>query len=305
MSDEIILHQYPASPFSEKIRRILAYKAVPWRAVAVPRMVPKPDLMPLTGGYRRTPVMQVGAQVYCDTALIAQELERRFPQPTLFPDGCRGAARLLAWQFDRGFFVTAVGVVFATNEGKLPAEFVADRVKFAPGVIDPERFARNGPHLLAEAHGMLALLEDALDGRPFLLGDRPSLADFSAFHVSWFLRGRAAAPFSLESYPRLRAWLGRIEAFPAPAVTETSAEEALDIARAATVEVVPQVDPADPCALPPLTPVTVVPDDMGFDPVRGDLVGLDAERITVRRSDPRAGELLVHFPRRGFRVAAA
>ncbi len=58
-------------------------------------IMPKPDLMPLTGGYRKTPVLQIGADIYCDTRLIARELERRFPSPTLFPGGNRGLSLAL------------------------------------------------------------------------------------------------------------------------------------------------------------------------------------------------------------------
>ena len=74
MSD-VILHHYALSPFSEKVRRVLAYKQIPWRAVEQPIMAPKPDLRPLTAGYRRVPVMQIGADVYCDTAVIQNETQ--------------------------------------------------------------------------------------------------------------------------------------------------------------------------------------------------------------------------------------
>ncbi len=300
---EVILHHYPASPFSEKVRRILAYKGVPWRSVSVPRMVPKPDLMPLTGGYRRTPVMQIGAEVYCDTALIAQELEARFPQPTLFPGGTRGEARLLASVNDRAFFVSAVGVVFGTLGASLPPDFVEDRVKFSAGLFDMDRMVANQAHLRAEVLGHLRLLEDTLgDGRAFLLGDAPCLADFSAFHVCWFLRLRVGEQLPLAPFRLIQAWMTRIEGFGPLLSTDMSAEDALAVARAGSTQRMIAIDAADPCALAPLSFVSVVPDDMGFDPVVGQLVGLDAERITVARSDPHVGEVLVHFPRRGFRV---
>jgi hypothetical protein len=48
--------------------------------------------------------------------------------------------------------------------------------------------------------------------------------------------------------------------------------------------------------------VEVSPDDYGIVPVTGDLVQLTADRIAIRRNDPRAGELVVHFPRIGYRV---
>ncbi|XOV88261.1 MAG: glutathione S-transferase N-terminal domain-containing protein [Pseudomonadota bacterium] len=95
---DVILHHYPESPFSEKIRRILAFKAVPWNSVVIPVIMPKPDLMPLTGGYRKTPVMQIGANIYCDSAAIARELDRRYPDHPLYPTvSVAAASAMAAW----------------------------------------------------------------------------------------------------------------------------------------------------------------------------------------------------------------
>ena len=60
---DLILHHYPNSPFAEKVRVTLGIKQLAWKSVIIPNMMPKPDLMPLTGGYRKTPVLQVGADV--------------------------------------------------------------------------------------------------------------------------------------------------------------------------------------------------------------------------------------------------
>ena len=81
---ELILHHYDRSPFSEKVRLIFGLKRLEWRSVVQPMVLPKPALTPLTGGLRRIPVLQIGADVYCDTNLIAAELDRRFPDPPLF-----------------------------------------------------------------------------------------------------------------------------------------------------------------------------------------------------------------------------
>ena len=67
---ELILHHFLTSPFSEKVRLILGYKRLAWKSVLVPGYSPKPDVVALTGGYRRTPLLQIGADIYCDTALI-------------------------------------------------------------------------------------------------------------------------------------------------------------------------------------------------------------------------------------------
>src|SRR5215469_13176395 len=91
----LILQQYAESPFSEKVRKLFALKHLAWRAVEQPSIMPKPDLVPLTGGYRRIPVLQVGADIYCDSQLIARTLERRHPTPTIYPDGSEGTCH--AW----------------------------------------------------------------------------------------------------------------------------------------------------------------------------------------------------------------
>src|SRR2546422_4569969 len=95
MAETLILHHYDASPFSEKIRKIFGMKRLAWRAVEQPSMMPKPDLVPLTGGYRRIPVLQIGADVYCDTQLIVRVLERLHPAPTLYPGASEGTCH--AW----------------------------------------------------------------------------------------------------------------------------------------------------------------------------------------------------------------
>ena len=93
MSD-LILHHYPSSPFSEKVRLVLAYKQLAWKSVIMPSIMPKPDVQALTGGYRRAPVLQIGADLYCDSALICDVLEHLQPQPTLYPAAQKGFARV-------------------------------------------------------------------------------------------------------------------------------------------------------------------------------------------------------------------
>jgi len=105
---QLILHHYPTSPFAEKVRLIFGFKGLSWSSVLIPTIMPKPDLTALTGGYRKTPVMQIGADIYCDTALIAEVIEAISPQPTLFASGIAGASRILAQWADSTLFWTTV-----------------------------------------------------------------------------------------------------------------------------------------------------------------------------------------------------
>jgi glutathione S-transferase len=72
-----ILHHYDASPYTQRVLKMLGIKRLRWVSVRTPMLPPKDDLVALTGGYRGTPVLQIGADVYVDSQRIARELERR------------------------------------------------------------------------------------------------------------------------------------------------------------------------------------------------------------------------------------
>ena len=301
---EPILHHFDWSPYAEKVRVLLGIKGLAWTSVQIPMVMPKPHLTALTGGYRKTPVLQVGADVYCDTSRIAAELEARWPEPTLFPDGGRGLALALATWGDR-FFEPGAGLSMSGNE-QLPADLLQDRREFFTH-MDFSAFAARTPHMYAQALAHAALVEDQLaDGRPFLSGDRPGLVDATAYYVLWMLRGFIPAMSArLEPCRRAAAWEQRVRGIGHGRRREIDAAQALAIARATEPSPASGVDPNDPSGLQAGQIVTVTPDDYGKVPVAGELVTLDARRVAVRRRDDRAGEVVVHFPRIGYVVAAA
>src|ERR1051325_7435713 len=119
---DIILHHYDTSPYAEKVRTGLGLKGLAWASVELPVIMPKPNLTALTGGYRKTPVLQIGADIYCDSQLIMRELERRYPTPSFYPVG-RGAADALAWWAEKTTFFPAVSIAFAKRLDALPEGF--------------------------------------------------------------------------------------------------------------------------------------------------------------------------------------
>jgi glutathione S-transferase len=303
---DIIFHHYPASPFSEKIRRIFGYKKLAWRSVEIPRMAPKPDLMPLTGGYRRTPVMQIGADIYCDTACIARELDRRFPEPGLFPGSTRGVAAMIAAWADRTLFVDAVGCVFGTLGDTFPVEFREDRKKFSGGLFDVDKMKANLPHARQQLRSHLFWVEHALDdGRAFVLGEAASLADFAIYNPAWFIKKRLPDAGLLDGFARIQSWLAKMEAFGIGTPTPMDAKEALQVAKAATPDALHLSHPETAEDVKPGDQVNVAADDYGRDPIAGTLLGASAQNIVIRRVDPQVGELNLHFPRAGFRVRRA
>ncbi len=301
---EPILHHYAASPFSEKVRLVLGLKRMAWRSVIVPAVLPKPDVMALTGGYRRTPVLQIGADVYCDSALICRVLDALQPAPPLYPPAVAGLADIVAQWADSSLFWTAVPFtmqpagavhVLAGATAEALQAFRADRAAMSPNLRRPT--VADGA---AALQTYLERLENLLaDGRPFLLGASASIADVAAGQSIWFMRLAPPIAERLVAFPNVVAWYDRVAAFGHGAMTKTTSADA--IAEAARGERVAPDFTAEP-GLARDTAVTVTPTDYAHDPVAGALVGLSRSEVVVARDDDRAGRVHVHFPRIGFQI---
>ncbi|HTH79865.1 MAG TPA: glutathione S-transferase family protein [Ramlibacter sp.] len=304
---EVILHHYPMSPYAEKARKALGIKKLAWRSVTIPVIMPKPDLMPLTGGYRKTPVMQIGADIYCDTQLILRELERRFPEPSLYKGSDAGTVNALSFYLDRTLFSPVVGLAFGLGERTLPPGFAEDRAKFSGRELDMERLKKAVPMLVDQLRPQFAWLEAMLvDGRAFLCGEHPTSVDCSAHHLCWFITTNVSANTPpLGELPKLRAWMQRMERVGHGTPTEMSSQDALAVAKAATPQIEEHGDANDSYGRKLGMRVQVTPDDSGRDPVVGELASLTTYEVVIKRSDPQVGDVAVHFPRAGFIIQPA
>ncbi|MGE0486436.1 MAG: glutathione S-transferase family protein [Gammaproteobacteria bacterium] len=307
---EIILHHYDEAPFAEKIRMVFGIKNLTWRSVIQPSAMPKPDLIPLTGGYRRTPVFQVGADIYCDTQLIAAWLEAQYPQPSLFPDGNPGLAMALGSWANGPYVVTSVAIYMGATDPfagqlDLPAHFHEDRKKMWQKQFDTDAL---GPRLAGyrsqlDAHTAF-INQQLADGRPFLLGDRPGWVDMHAMWDPWFLY-RFAPSEAERAYgrlPAIAAWLERLAAIGQGTRIEMHTATALDIARDHEPLPATGIAAHDPIGIAAGTTVRVSPADYAEAEIEGELVGTTVSSLTVRRSDPRVGTVHVHFPKIGYTV---
>jgi len=306
---ELILHHYPQSPFAEKARMLLGFKGLSWRSVIIPAIMPKPDLTALTGGYRRTPVLQAGADIYCDTAIIARRLEREKDEPRLFPAGQEAVAASLAQFADQTLFQHGVAINFQPHgvaerfrdaSEEVMKAFVADRkALFANGSANRLRTEV----ALSQWPTLLGRLEKQLgEAGPYLLGAAPCIADLAHYHPLWFVASNAAVAAALDPYPQVRAWMDRIATLGHGQSTPLDAGEAIRIARESEPEQLPATHLSAPAGLSIGQRVGVSAVDYGADVVTGTLVFQDAEEIVIRREDERAGLLHVHFPRFGFSV---
>ncbi len=311
MSD-IYLHHYPRSPYSEKIRLILGYKKLAWKSVIVPDIMPKPDVLALTGGYRRTPFLQVGSDIYCDTALICDVLEHLHPAPGLYPATHKGLSRTVAQWADDKLFWTAMAYNFHPKgaaqmfaRGRPPEVWQAEAKAFAEDRAKMRVAVPRMPVADATAayKSYLRRIANMLDAQDFLLGDEPSVADFACYHPLWFTRTQSSVMAGiLDATPGVLAWMDRMAAIGHGQMSVSNSAEAIAACAQGTWtdSVFGQESFQDEHGIPLGSEVTVAADNFGPEPTQGTLISATRMHYTLRRTDPRAGVVQVHFPRIGF-----
>lgn len=303
---ELILHQYAESTFSEKVRALLGYKGASYRSVDTSIMMPRPDLIPLTGGYRRIPVLQMGADIFCDTAIMCRVIDAIYPDNPIYPEANIATVEGFAYWTDTFFFKVCVAVAFQPNalaseplfaDEAGAAEFFADRAKLTEGSSElAMSFEVAEPYFLSHLSG----LDEQLSHADFLFGGSPTIADFSTYHLMWFIRQREVLLDYFTPFEALSAWYERIAAFGHGDVTTITGSEALAVAAQETPD--EMVDSVFIDEIEPGTEVSIMPIDYGFQPVKGELIVSGIDELAIVRDDDAAGRVVVHFPRMGFQI---
>lgn len=303
----IILHHYPLSPYSEKVRLALGLKDIAWSSVEIPVWTPRPKLTPMTGGYRKTPILQIGAEFYCDTLHILRTIEQLSPSGALYPKGQEAVAKAVGWWIEKSSFFNAVCLTIGNMPG-LPQELIDERRPLFRVNLDPAELRSRRPLYLQRLDAHLAWLAEILgDSRRFILGNEPSAADLSAYHPIWFARQNGGPEINdLIAFATLiEPWYARVAGIGHGRCSEMTPDQAIEAARTS--------EPSEPDAwwdearnigLQRGDWVSVTPDDYG-NAVHGKLLSWTADEIVIRHEDPSVGQVNLHFPRVGFDTAPA
>lgn len=144
-----ILYHYDASPFAELVRAAFGVKGLAWGSLKVSNIMPKPDQTRLTGAYGRTPVVQIGADIYCDTGAILPALEA-LTGPSLYPAPLGPLHRLVAnWANGPQFFAHVGAAMGGMTPAMMGEDFIKDRqARFG---MDLAALGKAAPHLAGQA----------------------------------------------------------------------------------------------------------------------------------------------------------
>lgn len=293
----LILHQYEVSPFSEKVRVALGVKGLAWHACDQPVIMPKPEMVRLTGGYRRIPVLQVGADLWFDSLYIIEELDRRQPTPPAFAGSGIGLASAFARWCDGEFFMAIVGLLFG-GDWAFDEAFVKDRSELIGAPFDPAQMAAAAPALASQLRQHLDLMETQLaDGRAFLTGAAPDAIDAAVYCQTTFIRwGKGGTARIVDEFPKLCAWERRVAALGhGDRRADIGREDAIAIAREAAPA--PIANPSGDGVFAPGDAVAVKFHDANSPPLEGTLLRVDQRTLSLKPARSEAGDIHIHMPR--------
>ena len=309
---DFILHHYDNSPFAEKIRTLLGHKNAHYQVVKIPVIMPKPDLVALTGGYRKTPVLQHKNHIYCDTRLMARVIDEQFGAESIFPSELSLTANTMAQWADEHLFRVAVGLVFspagfAVFQQRVPEKFVEAFVN------DRAKMSEGGNGLSMEANTAFELMpiylqqmeQQLISHGPYICGEYISIVDFSIYHCLWFIKNNPGVSGILDGYEKLDQWFDTMQAIGHGSHTRIEATTAIDIANTSPKVLFSNDDFLEVNGFKFGDCIEIVPTDYGITPVTGELVVSKTDEIAIKRIDEKAGEVYVHFPRVGYKVVAA
>ena len=197
------------APFSTNVERValaLAYKGLEVESIVI-SYEDRSQVIDLSG-QELVPVLADGDEVVPDSTRILRYLERRWPDPPLFP---RDPAR----RAELDVFLDWFNEVWKVPPNAIEAEL-------SRRVPDERRIEEMSGRMRAS----LEVFESLLDGRSHLFGEELSAADCAAFPFLKYAKLRDSADDELfhrvlaehlalgGSHPRLSAWIDRVNERP-------------------------------------------------------------------------------------------
>lgn len=292
--------------------------------------MPRPDIANLGLAYRRIPIMAFGRDIFLDTRIILDRLEK-LPNVSTPPIGATTPDQIAMQRFfydyttDYGIFRwLALALITSDLDISRDQTFLEDRKDYC-GV---ENLVEGDPKVvhaeaLREFSGMFAFYEKLMgDGREWIFKtDTPGLGDIEAIWPMFMVSGMDGLlptdKFSAKVFPKVYSWIDRFKAAVTAAEEKqgkqlvVEADEAQKIVTGAAYhDKELDVDETDfdakAMGLKKGDNVTVGPTDFGLTKRdKGTLVGLNEEEVVIETKTSTGGTIRAHAPRHSFRIAKA
>lgn len=189
----IKLYRHPLSGHCHRVELLLSILELPYETIDVDMgngAHKAADFLALNP-LGQVPVIDDGGVIIADSNAILIYLATKYDDGTWYPRDSEGAAEVQRW-----LSVAAGQIAFGPAAARLVTVFGAPL---------------NAGELIARSSGVLGLLEGVLATRPFLAGEKPSIADISGYS---YIAHAPEGNVSLEPFENLRAWLARVEKLP-------------------------------------------------------------------------------------------
>ena len=301
-SPTLILHQYDISPFSQKAQKMMGLKGLSWQSVEMPMIAPKPDVEALTGGYRGTPVLQIGQDVFIDNWMIARALDEfDATGPAINAQGGLRDAALYAW--GERLFTPLLHAALAAYQSEWDADFLADRKRVFPDV-DFDTLDVSDPDRRSQVRAYLGTVEAQLGlGQDFLGSAQADGWDIHVWGMVWMIHSALPALMPIvETLPRLTDWYERMSALGAGDREDVEIEIAWRALKEGPTRPLPDTPDQEPLApwIGEMVDISAGSADRGS--ASGRLLAVDHEQV-VLGVEPISGEAAqVWFPRFGYHL---
>lgn len=304
MKNTMILHHTPRSPFSEKVRLMLDLSEKNWMHVRAPIHSNKRRIQRvLVEGYsRRIPLLQIGADIYCDSSVISDQLAISTGIPEYSKENLGEFKKYAVDLEEKGFTAFFVSIpqkqllsaYFKDYSFKDFYGFVAGRVGSFKGVELPKP---NVDDEKRKKEDILNECEEKLSTSKYLItSEKPTLADFTLYHLIWYsLKANMTDLFA--GRPNVKKWYYGMSNGRKALPNEIKGVDALKIAKDNRPIVIPEDMKNGPMVG---KEVSLIPDDVsgpGTLPVTGVVVGENENKIILKRVTKETGTIHIHFPK--------
>lgn len=312
MKNQIILHRAFGSVYAQKTMCVLGYAGANWHSVMTSEGLPRPVLETLVGSFaRRPPVLQIGADLYCDTDMIMMALSKQLNQPDLNRLTLSECENQQILAFDSELFYAVQGSIskrqFATRffrkfGVKKAFTFFKDRLtmrnsKQAQQLITGK--SQEQWKAIVEKH--FAQMQRQLENVPFLSGkNTPNAVDFSAF-TQVFYMDFLNDLIDAKNYSEVGAWYQRMTAFGLGNFSEITAEKSIEIAKNTEPTPIPEtLQTSDRLGEEIEVPYNDSLGKLIVEPLKAILVGEDDFQYIIERKNEAIGKVHIHIPKQCY-----